>query len=96
MVDLGIVDMPTTYDEATNLFTNSDLMPTMNIEYYTAILENAKDTIIGQDIYLQDEVDNVSSLPITPIRDIRRTKIQKMVYYEGTKMVCFDKASEVI
>lgn len=97
VVDLGVVDMPITYNEVTNLFTDSDLMPTMNIEYYTAILENAKDTIIGQDIYLQNEVDNVSSLPADANKgDIRRTKDTKDWYiYDGTEWSAFDKASEV-
>lgn len=97
VVDLGVVDMPITYNEVTNLFTDSDLMPTMNIEYYTAILENAKDTIIGQDIYLQNEVDNVSSLPADANKgDIRRTKDTKDWYiYDGIEWSAFDKASEV-
>lgn len=97
VVDLGIVDMPTAYNEITNLFTDSNLMPTMNIEYYTAILENAKDTIIGQDIYLQNEVDNVSSLPADANKgDIRRTKDTKDWYiYDGAEWSAFDKASEV-
>lgn len=96
-IDLGIVDMPITYNEITNLFTDSNLMPTMNIEYYTAILENAKDTIIGQDIYLQNEVDNVSSLPTDANKgDIRKVKDTESWYiYDGTIWSAFDKASEI-
>ena len=33
-IDLGVVDMPITYNEITNLFTDSDLMPTINAKYY--------------------------------------------------------------
>lgn len=96
-IDLGIVDMPITYNEITNLFTDSNLMPTMNIEYYTAILENAKDTIIGQDIYLQNEVNNVSSLPTDANKgDIRKVKDTESWYiYDGTIWSAFDKASEI-
>lgn len=33
-VDLGVVDMPITYNEVTNLFTDSDLLPKINVKYY--------------------------------------------------------------
>lgn len=34
VVDLGVVDMPITYDGVTNVFTDSDLMPEIEVEYY--------------------------------------------------------------
>lgn len=97
VVDLGIVDMPITYDGVTNLYTNSDLMPTVNVEYYTEILENAKDNIIGQDIYLQDEVDTLNDLPTKANKgDIRKVKDTESWYiYDGTIWSAFDKASEI-
>lgn len=97
VVDLGVVDMPVTYDGATNLFTDSDLLPSINIEYYTEILENAKDNIIGQDIYLQDEVDTLNDLPTESNKgDIRKVKDTESWYiYDGVKWSAFDKASEV-
>ena len=96
-LDLGIVDMPTTYDSVTNLYTDSDLLPTISIEYYTEILENAKDNIIGQDIYLQDEVDTLSDLPTEANKgDIRKVKDTESWYiYDGTIWSAFDKASEI-
>ena len=97
VVDLGIVDMPTTYDDVTNLFTDSYLMPTINVEYYTEILENAKDNIIGQDIHLQDEVDTLNDLPTEANKgDIRKAKDTENWYiYDGTIWSAFDKASEI-
>ena len=97
VVDLGIVDMPTTYDGVTNLFTDSDLLPTINVEYYTGILENAKDNIIGQDIHLQDEVDTLNDLPTEANKgDIRKVKDTEDWYiYDGVKWSAFDKASEI-
>lgn len=97
VVDLGIVDMPTTYDSITNLYTDSDLIPTINVEYYTEILENAKDNIIGQDIYLQDEVDTLNDLPTEANKgDIRKVKDTESWYiYDGTIWSAFDKASEI-
>lgn len=97
VLDLGIVDMPITYNGVTNLYTNSDLMPTVNVEYYTEILENAKDNIIGQDIYLQDEVDTLNDLPTKANKgDIRKVKDTESWYiYDGTIWSAFDKASEI-
>ena len=97
VVDLGVVDMPTTYDGVTNLYTDSDLLPTINIEYYTEILENAKDNIIGQDTYLQDEVDTLNDLPTEANKgDIRKVKDTESWYiYDGTVWSAFDKASEI-
>ena len=97
IVDLGVVNMPTTYDGVTNLYTDSDLMPTINVEYYTEILENAKDNIIGQDIYLQDEVDTLNDLPTEANKgDIRKVKDTGSWYiYDGTEWSAFDKASEI-
>lgn len=97
VVDLGIVDMPTTYDGVTNLYTDSDLIPTINVEYYTEILENAKDNIIGQDTYLQDEVNTLSDLPTEANKgDIRKVKDTESWYiYDGTIWSAFDKASEI-
>ena len=97
VVDLGVVDMPTTYDGVTNLYTDSDLLPTINIEYYTEILENAKDNIIGQDTYLQDEVDTLNDLPTEANKgDIRKVKdIESWYIYDGTVWSAFDKASEI-
>lgn len=96
-IDLGVVDMPTTYDGVTNLYTDNDLLPTINIEYYTEILENAKDNIIGQDIYLQDEVDTLNDLPTEANKgDIRKVKDTGSWYiYDGTIWSAFDKASEI-
>lgn len=97
IVDLGIIDMPVTYNGATNLFIDSDLLPTINIEYYTEILENAKDNIIGQDTYLQDEVDTLNDLPTEANKgDIRKVKDTESWYiYDGTIWSAFDKASEI-
>lgn len=97
IVDLGIVDMPITYDGATNLYTDSNLLPAINIEYYTEILENAKDDIIGQDIYLQDEVDTLNDLPTEANKgDIRKVKDTGSWYiYDGTIWSAFDKSSEI-
>ena len=38
-VDLGIVDQLLTFDEITNIFTDSDLYPVINVDYYKGSLD---------------------------------------------------------
>ena len=38
-VDLGIVDQLLTFDEITNIFSNSDLLPIINVKYYNGSLD---------------------------------------------------------
>ena len=38
-VDLGIVDTLLSYDKITNIFTNSDLLPIINVKYYNGSLD---------------------------------------------------------
>lgn len=41
-VDLGVVDMPITYNEVTNLYTNSDLLPIITAKYYRTFEKTIK------------------------------------------------------
>lgn len=50
-VDLGIVDMPLSYDEITNIFTDSDLLPKINAKYY-------KDFKLSIENYINNYIDN--------------------------------------
>lgn len=50
-VDLGVVDMPLSYDEITNIFTNSDLLPQINAKYY-------KDFKLSIENYINNYIDN--------------------------------------
>ena len=50
-VDLGIVDMPLSYDEITNIFTDSDLLPKINAKYY-------KDFKLSIENYINSYIDN--------------------------------------
>lgn len=38
-IDLGIVDQLLTFDETTNIFTDSDLLPIINVKYYKGSLD---------------------------------------------------------
>lgn len=59
-VDLGIVDMPITYDEITNLFTDSDLMPTINAKYYRNFTKTIADLQVNNKSLLEEltELEN--------------------------------------
>lgn len=57
MVDLGIVDMPLSYDEITNIFTDSDLLPKITAKYYKDFeksqqnrIKNYVDTLNAEDV----------------------------------------------
>lgn len=57
IVDLGIVDMPITYNEVTNLFTDSDLMPTINAKYYRNFITTIQNLQVNEKALKQELVD---------------------------------------
>lgn len=50
-INLGIVDMPLSYSEVTNIFTDSDLLPKINAKYY-------KDFKLSIENYINSYIDN--------------------------------------
>ena len=48
-VDLGVIDMPISYDGVTNLFTDSDLIPIINAKYYRNFTETVRNLQINND-----------------------------------------------
>lgn len=48
-IDLGVVEMPITYDEATNLFTDSNLLPAINAKYYRNFTETVRNLQINNE-----------------------------------------------
>lgn len=59
-VDLGVVDMPITYNEVTNLFTDSDLMPQINAKYYKNFVSTIRDLQINNNT-LKNELASIES-----------------------------------
>lgn len=57
VVDLGVVDMPITYNEITNLFTDSDLMPTINAKYYRNFISTIQNLQVNEKALKQELVD---------------------------------------
>ena len=57
IIDLGIVDMPITYNEITNLFTDSDLMPTINAKYYRNFISTVRNIQVNEKALKQELID---------------------------------------
>lgn len=57
VVDLGIVDMPITYNEVTNLFTDSDLLPTINAKYYRNFISTVRNLQVNEKALKQELID---------------------------------------
>ena len=56
-VDLGIVDMPITYNETTNLFTDSDLLPQINAKYYRNFISTIQNLQVNEKALKQELID---------------------------------------
>ena len=59
-VDLGIVDMPLSYDEITNIFTDSDLLPKINAKYYKNFISTIRDLQINNNT-LKNELASIEN-----------------------------------
>lgn len=59
-LDLGVIGMPITYDEVTNLFTDSDLLPTINAKYYRNFTETVRNLQINNDT-LKNELASIEN-----------------------------------
>ena len=57
VVDLGIVDMPITYNEITNLFTDSDLLPQINAKYYRNFISTVRNLQVNEKALKQELID---------------------------------------
>ena len=57
VVDLGVVDMPITYNEQTNLFTDSNLMPNINAKYYRNFITTIQNLQVNEKALKQELVD---------------------------------------
>ena len=59
-LDLGIVDTLLSYDEITNIFTDSDLLPIINVKYYRNFITTIQNLQINNDI-LKNELVSIES-----------------------------------
>lgn len=59
-IDLGIVDQLLTFDEITNIFTDSDLYPVINVKYYRNFIKTIRNLQVNNDT-LKNELSNIES-----------------------------------
>lgn len=57
IIDLGIVDQLITYNEITNLFTDSDLLPQINAKYYRNFISTVRNLQVNEKALKQELVD---------------------------------------
>ena len=57
IIDLGIVDMPITYNEVTNLFTDSNLLPQINAKYYRNFISTVRNLQVNEKALKQELID---------------------------------------
>lgn len=58
-LDLGPIDIPLSYNETTNIFTDSDLLPSIQIKYYKNFKETIKELKINEKS-LKDELQSLN------------------------------------
>lgn len=59
-VDLGIVDMPFSYDEVTNIFTDSELLPKINATYYRNFISTIRNLKVNNET-LKNELVSINN-----------------------------------
>ena len=57
IIDLGIVDQLITYNEMTNLFTDSNLLPTINAKYYRNFISTVRNLQVNEKALKQELID---------------------------------------
>ncbi len=61
-IDLGPIDMPLSYKEITNVFTDSDLLPTINAKYYRTFEKTIQNLQINDKTLKQEITDLNNSI----------------------------------
>lgn len=59
-IDLGIVDMPFSFDEVTNIFTDSDLLPKINATYYKNFISTIRNLKVNNET-LKNELMSINN-----------------------------------
>ena len=57
VVDLGVVDQLISYDKVSNVFTNSDLLPQINLKYYRNFISTVRNLQVNEKSLKQELID---------------------------------------
>lgn len=85
-LDLGAIDMPLSYNEVTNIFTDSDLLPTINAKYYRVFDKTIQNAQINEKTLKQEITDlnaTVSALD-TRLKALETKTVEEPTESEGT------------
>ena len=85
-LDLGVIDMPMSYKDTTNIFTDSDLLPTINAKYYRVFDKTIQNVQINEKTLKQEITDlnaTVSALD-TRLKVLETKTVEEPTESEGT------------
>lgn len=85
-VDLGAIDMPMSYKDITNIFTDSDLLPTITAKYYRVFDKTIQNAQINEKTLKQEITDlnaTVSALD-TRLKALETKSVEEPTESEGT------------
>lgn len=85
-LDLGVIDMPMSYKDITNIFTDSDLLPTINVKYYRVFDKTIQNAQINEKTLKQEITDlnaTVSALD-TRLKALETKTVEEPTESEGT------------
>lgn len=85
-LDLGVIDMPMSYKDITNIFTDSDLLPTINAKYYRVFDKTIQNAQINEKTLKQEITDlnaTVSALD-TRLKALETKPVEEPTESEGT------------
>lgn len=85
-VDLDAIDMPMSYKDITNIFTDSDLLPTINAKYYRVFDKTIQNAQINEKTLKQEITDlnaTVSALD-TRLKALETKTVEEPTESEGT------------
>lgn len=85
-LDLDVTDMPMSYKDITNIFTDSDLLPTINAKYYRVFDKTIQNAQINEKTLKQEITDlnaTVSALD-TRLKALETKTVEEPTESEGT------------
>lgn len=85
-LDLGVIDMPMSYKDITNIFTDSDLLPTINAKYYRVFEKTIQNAQINDKTLKQEITDlnaTVSALD-NRLKALETKSVEEPIESEGT------------
>lgn len=85
-LDLGVIDMPMSYKDITNIFTDSDLLPTISAKYYRVFDKTIQNAQINEKTLKQEITDlnaTVSALD-NRLKALETKTVEEPTESEGT------------